>query len=309
MSDSPETLPIPAVSQQKDPKCTPKLNEALAKAQGKFIQPDKNKEVEVKKEGRLLYKTKYADLKNVIEAFRVPLSENGLSFTQKTISGERGWRLVLTLRHSSGEYDETSMPIQLDEPPQQVGSQLTYLKRYQAAAYFGIAADDDDDANGATGNEAEFKDKGANPNGSKVSQNQSQNQRPGNSVRSKGGPGINGPVAKPAEHAPPAKQPDPHVSSDDPQSFPPDDTEPAATAKAPPKEKEIDPKDPGEFVVLFGNKTTGKKIKQLGESDLKTMIKWCETELKKVPPVSNMSHLFQFTIEAKAFLKAMDIEV
>jgi len=131
---------------------------ALAKAQGEFVQPEKNKKTKVHKDGRLLYETKYADLKNVIEAFRGPLSRNGLAFTQKTRETNRGWRLVLTLMHSSGEYDETSMPINLDQGPQQVGSNLTYFKRYQAAAYFGIAADDDDDANGVEGNQAEIAD-------------------------------------------------------------------------------------------------------------------------------------------------------
>lgn len=146
-----------------DRKQTPKLNAALAKAQAKFVQPEKNKEVEVKKEGRVLYTTRYADLKNVIEAFRLQLTEVGLSFTQKTVETSRGWRLVLVLRHDSGEYDESSMPINLEGAPQQVGSQLTYLKRYQAAAYFGIAADDDDDANATTGNEAKFTDRKKSP--------------------------------------------------------------------------------------------------------------------------------------------------
>lgn len=139
------------IQSKPDHKVTPKLNAAFAKAQGKFVQPEKNKTVEVKKDGRLLYTTKYADLKNVIESFREELSKNGLSFTQKTIPGNRGWLLVLTLKHESGEYDETAMPINLEQGPQQVGSSLTYLKRYQAAAYFGIAADDDDDGNGAGG--------------------------------------------------------------------------------------------------------------------------------------------------------------
>lgn len=157
-TDKPEPQTVPKPVRQ-----IAKLAEALAKAQGEFVQPEKNKEVEVRKEGRVLYATRYADLKNVIEAFRVALSRNGLAFTQKTRETPNGWRLVLTLMHSSGEFDETSMPINLEQAPQQVGSQLTYLKRYQAAAYFGIAADDDDDANGAHGNESEFKDQKAKP--------------------------------------------------------------------------------------------------------------------------------------------------
>ncbi len=122
------------------------------------------------------------------------LSRNGLAFTQKTRETPNGWRLVLTLMHSSGEFDETSMPINLEQAPQQVGSQLTYLKRYQAAAYFGIAADDDDDANGAHGNEAEFKDQKAKP------KNQPKPQATGSKPIT---PAVK-PETKPAEPAKPA---------------------------------------------------------------------------------------------------------
>lgn len=188
-TDKPEPQTVPKPARQ-----IAKLAEALAKAQGEFVQPEKNKEVEVRKEGRVLYATRYADLKNVIEAFRVALSRNGLAFTQKTRETPNGWRLVLTLMHSSGEFDETSMPINLEQAPQQVGSQLTYLKRYQAAAYFGIAADDDDDANGAHGNEAEFKDQKAKP------KNQPKPQANGSKPIT---PAVK-PETKPAEPAKPA---------------------------------------------------------------------------------------------------------
>lgn len=278
-----ETSEHPEALISKDPKFTPKLNEALAKAQGEFIQPEKNKSVEVKKEGRTLYTTKYADLKNVIESFRQQLSKNGLSFTQKTILGSKGWILLLTLRHSSGEYDETGMPINLEGPPQQVGSQLTYLKRYQAAAYFGIAADDDDDANGATGNQAEFNDK---PNRS--------TQKPAATT-------ARPPATKPAAAKPAAKEVHPE---DTPQQFPPDETE-----KAPPKEPEFDPKDPGEHIVLFGTTTTGKKIKQLNESTLKEMLIWVDGQLKIVPPPNNMSILFDFKQKARAFLLSVGVSL
>lgn len=175
-----------------------KLFAALAKAQAKFVQPEKNKEVEVKKDGRVLYTTKYADLKNVIESFRPHLTEFGISFAQKTRQTDKGWRLVLVVRHESGEVDETEMPITLDGNvgPQQIGSNLTYLKRYQAAAYFGIAADDDDDANGAHGNQATFNDRGGKKNGKGEGQAQQQNKTaPAKGPEKKEPP----PATKPAE--------------------------------------------------------------------------------------------------------------
>lgn len=108
--------------------------------------------------------------------------------------------------------------------------------------------------------------------------------------------------APPAPKAQSATKPAPKVDELT-QPFPPDET-----AK-PQDEKVIDPKDPGEFVVLFGNKTTGKKIRQIDEATLKEMLKYTEGQLKIVPPVNNMNHLFQFQMDAKKFLKSVGVEV
>lgn len=273
MSDQTQSTPVTQV----DRKVTPKLNAALAKAQAEFVQPDKNKTVKVNsKEGRFLYETKYADLKNVIEAFRGPLTKNGLSFTHKLEPAEpKGWDLVLVLRHESGEYDESRMPINLDQPPQQVGSQLTYLKRYQVAAYFGIAADDDDDANGAHGNQAEIKD------------------------RQKNAPAI---TQSPPKTQPVQKQQQNKPVEVEGQPFPPDDVptvrQEAAAGNA---------NDPAEFVMPIGD-VKGKKLKELGESQLKSIRTWAAAELAKVPPVGNVSQVFEIQTKVKSFLDSVGVK-
>jgi hypothetical protein len=123
------------------------ISEAFSKAQGQFKQPDLNRTAEIKKEGKLLYKTQYADLNQCIESVRDALSKNGLSFTQTIELNDHGWILVLTMRHSSGESIRSFMPLNLNTLPQSIGAQLTYLKRYQMSAFFGLAADFDDDGN------------------------------------------------------------------------------------------------------------------------------------------------------------------
>ena len=140
------------------------IHAAFAKAQGAFRQPELNRTAEIKKEGKLLYTTTYADLNQCIECIRQALSENELSFTQTVEPGPKEWLLVLTLRHSSGQYLKSFMPLVLTGSPQVIGGQLTYLKRYQISAFFGLAADFDDDGNAGsnTGNTGEFgkKEKG-----------------------------------------------------------------------------------------------------------------------------------------------------
>jgi len=270
----------------RDPKFTPKLNEALAKAQAQFIQPEKNKSVEVKKEGRVLYTTNYADLKNVVEAFRPHIAKHGLSWTQKTVQTQAGWRLVLTLRHESGEYDETSMPINLDQAPQQVGSQLTYLKRYQAAAYFGIAADDDDDGNAAHGNEATFADKGK--------KNSQAKQAPPAQKTDRGG---ESPAKPPQQQSKPA----------------PGDVERKADASVPgpgnSPEQEPKKPEPEDYVMPIGSdQVKGKAIGMLDEKTLRGILSWTEVEAKKVPPTQSPSLLLEISSNVKAFLKSMGEE-
>lgn len=145
MTDSVDSIIIPK------PK-TDLISDAFAKAQGKFRQPELNRKAEIKKEGKLLYTTLYADLNQCIECIRQSLSENNLSFTQTIENLNNQWLLILTLRHGSGQFLESFMPLDLRGSPQVVGGQLTYLKRYQISAFFGLAADFDDDGNAGSNN-------------------------------------------------------------------------------------------------------------------------------------------------------------
>ncbi len=102
------------------------------------------------------FKNKYADLAAVIDAVRKPFADNGLSFTHTMHPFEGNLSLVCTLRHVSGEYIISTYPLPANAKPQELGSALTYGRRYTLSAIAGIAADEDDDAelaskrNGAT---------------------------------------------------------------------------------------------------------------------------------------------------------------
>lgn len=125
------------------------LAAALAKAQGKFTPPVKDKTVRTDK-----YSYRYSDLANTIDAVRGPLSENGLSYTQ--VLCENPFRLETILMHSSGQWLGSSYQLAQGGTPQQFGSALTYARRYTLNCLLGIAADDDDDGaeaeKGAKGN-------------------------------------------------------------------------------------------------------------------------------------------------------------
>ncbi len=133
-----------------------KLAAAFAKAQGKFRTPTLNRSAKITKDGRLLYETHYADLQECIDCVRGPLESNGLSFMQTTQMRGTAWYLVLELMHESGASKETSLPLNVNQTNQQLGGTMTYLKRYQLSAFFGLAADFDDDGNATEGNEVKF---------------------------------------------------------------------------------------------------------------------------------------------------------
>lgn len=113
------------------------LAAALAKAQGGMENAAKNK-------ANPHFKSTYADLAAVLDAIRAPLSNNGLSTVQTMAITERCIVLRTTLLHSSGQFVATEYPIAGNLAPQQMGSAITYGRRYSLAALVGIAQDDDD---------------------------------------------------------------------------------------------------------------------------------------------------------------------
>lgn len=86
------------------------------------------------------YSYTYAGLADVHEAAMPLLSKHGLSFSCLPGNG------VLTgiLMHESGQSISGSLPIN-GATPQQVGSSLTYMRRYLLGCMTGVVTDDDDD--------------------------------------------------------------------------------------------------------------------------------------------------------------------
>jgi hypothetical protein len=129
------------------------LYAALAKAQGGMANPVKNREVAVKSD-RGSYKFAYATLDAILDIVRPALSANGLAFTQTLEKREDGMVMCLRLFHGGGGMVSTCMPLDQSRiaKMQEMGSLMTFARRYQIASFFGLAAEEDDDANGADGN-------------------------------------------------------------------------------------------------------------------------------------------------------------
>ena len=95
------------------------------------------------------FRSKYASLASVINSMRKPLSENGIAATQTMTLREDGFILSTTLIHASGQWIASEYPLPAVARPQEMGSALTYARRYSLSALICNAADEDDDGEGA----------------------------------------------------------------------------------------------------------------------------------------------------------------
>jgi hypothetical protein len=119
-------------------KATPELLSALALAQGEIENASKNA-------ANPHFKSKYADLAEILNTTRPVFAKHGLSLSQ--FPGFDGALCCVTtmIGHKSGGYIvgvAACVPAKSDA--QGIGSATTYLRRYSAAAAAGIAQEDDD---------------------------------------------------------------------------------------------------------------------------------------------------------------------
>jgi len=119
---------------------TTTLIAALVTARGSFAPIVKNAVGHVGKDTT----TRYADLAAVLEATIPPLLVNGIMVIQ-AVDAESS-SLITRVQHTSGEWCEAAYPLKMDLPPQQLGSLITYARRYSLLGLLCVAAEDDDGA-------------------------------------------------------------------------------------------------------------------------------------------------------------------
>jgi hypothetical protein len=114
------------------------LAEALAKAQAEIGNAGKNA-------ANPHFRSRYADLAEVLNTVRPVFAQHGLSVMQFP-GFENGMVSVETvIAHSSGEWISSTLHAPVSKHDAQgVGSALTYARRYSLAACAGIAQEDDD---------------------------------------------------------------------------------------------------------------------------------------------------------------------
>ena len=118
---------------------------ALADVQAELPPVTKGSKVETSH-----WTSKYADLAVISAAIMPVLGKHGLAFTARpTLLDGHGFVLAYSLLHVSGEREDGIYPLSTGSAatPQQIGSLITYARRYCLCAVTGVApAGEDDDA-------------------------------------------------------------------------------------------------------------------------------------------------------------------
>ena len=126
---------------------------AMCKAQGEMGGA-------VKGANNPFFKSKYADLGEVIKVVKEPFANNGLSFIQFPINDGDKIGVETILMHDSGEWLSGSFTVKASKQDAQgAGSVITYCKRYGLQAVAGIPSEDDD-GNSASSNKPDKNDMG-----------------------------------------------------------------------------------------------------------------------------------------------------
>lgn len=119
------------------------LMKALVSAKKSFGKIDKNQKNTFKNYG-------YADLGELFSKTQTALCENGLHVFQGVESTDTSYTVTTTLAHVSGEFISQTVKLPSFEAPskgntfiQELGTLITYQKRYQYAALLGLDANVD----------------------------------------------------------------------------------------------------------------------------------------------------------------------
>ena len=103
-----------------------------------------------KKSANPFFKSKYANLEEIINCVKTPFANNGLSYMQWPIASDGYAGVETIIMHISGEWISSELSLKCSKnDPQGMGSAITYARRYSLQSAAGVPSEDDD-GNGAT---------------------------------------------------------------------------------------------------------------------------------------------------------------
>lgn len=315
-----------------------KISEALAKAQGQIEN--------VEKDRKGTYGS-YGTLAATWVAIRKALSENSIFVYQRPLTIDGKPFMCTMLSHSSGEFfDDSEMEMKVENnnrmnAMQALGSAVTYARRYTLQAATGVAPEDDDGiASGEVGKNHSNQNENRQHNNNQ-SQRDNQNKRPNQQPQPKpqspplASPELLGELSE-LMYARGVSESDmkylagngynfkgtqlPEAMVRDMLALLSDTSVNSAAIKdladnmandrnKPKDETNADEKDSAFYIMPIGDEgVKGQPLSKLSESTLKKILEWTGGELKKVPPVKNLSQVFEIQTNVKSFLASVGVE-
>jgi hypothetical protein len=123
------------------------IHHALAAAQAEFPVVPKDRKAKVPTKAGSSYEYRYADFGSILAAIEPVLRRHGIMQYQRLDVRDGKQLLCTELWHSSGTSVCASMLVPLDgRAPQEVGSCITYFRRYSMVALLGLVTEEDNDA-------------------------------------------------------------------------------------------------------------------------------------------------------------------
>ena len=122
-----------------------KLAAALVAAQRELSNPPKTRTAKGTK-----WSYKYADLADVTDVVRPVLSKHGLAMLHLMQPSGTGYVLVARLLHESGQMMDSTYPVPAGLAAQDLGSWLTYMRRYSTCNMAFVAGETDEDGEATT---------------------------------------------------------------------------------------------------------------------------------------------------------------
>jgi hypothetical protein len=138
------------------------ISKALVAAWGCIETPKHNTGVKVTTKSGSSYEFSYTDLEGIFDALKTVYKENKIAVLQSPKTFFQEGHLMISvetmLLHESGEWVKSEpLGVTASNNMQDLGGQITYMKRYSLSAISGISTEKDDDANGVSGNQVEYK--------------------------------------------------------------------------------------------------------------------------------------------------------
>lgn len=138
------------------------ISKALVAAWGCIETPKHNTTVKVTTRSGGNYEFSYTDLEGIFDALKTVYKENKIAVLQNPKTFFQDGHLMISvetmLLHESGEWVKSEpLSVLASNNMQDLGGQITYMKRYSLSAISGISTEKDDDANGVSGNQVEYK--------------------------------------------------------------------------------------------------------------------------------------------------------